>query len=139
VTDSHPKTILVVEDESAVRRLIVQTLKQNGFAPLEAASAMEGLAAFETHAGDISLAIVDMVMPAMSGLDLAAELVRLQPDLKILYISGYGQSVAMISIQRQTPDLVLIKPFTVGVLLERVRKLLAAPGNIAPISTPTSE
>ena len=125
MSDTTSKLILVVEDEPSVRRLIIQTLAHSGYRTLEAGSAMDGLAVFQGNQQEVCLAIVDMVMPAMSGLDLAAELERLRPDLKILYISGYGHSVAMLSIQRQKPDFVLIKPFSVDALVERVQKLLA--------------
>ena len=125
VTESAQKTILVVDDEPAVRRLIVRTLSDNGFVALEAGSGTDGLAIFQVQSGAINLAIVDMVMPAMSGLDLAAELVRRQPNLKILYISGHSESIAMESIARQWPESVLLKPFNRRTLVARVQKLLS--------------
>jgi FixJ family two-component response regulator len=76
-----------------------------------------------------------MVMPGMSGLDLAAELERLRPGVKILYTSGYGSSVAMESISHRSPDRVLLKPFDAAELVERVSRLVAdEPIGIAAVS-----
>jgi DNA-binding NtrC family response regulator len=125
MTDTVQPTILVVEDDRNVRRLIVRTLSQSGFTALEAGSADAGLAVFQEKPGAINLVIVDMVMPGMSGLDLAAELERLRPEVKILYISGYGNSIAMESIARQWPTFVLLKPFTRWMLVSRVQELLS--------------
>jgi two-component system cell cycle sensor histidine kinase/response regulator CckA len=133
VTDTDQPTILVVEDDRSVRQLIVQTLSHNGFAALEAGSGVDGLAAFQAGHGAFNLVIVDMIMPGMSGLDLAAELARRQPNVKILYISGYGDSIAMESIARQWPDFVLLKPFSTWTLVSRVQQLLS-PELAAPAS-----
>ncbi len=122
---TSPLTILLVEDQAALRRLLVQSLTDHGFTVIEAGSAAEGLAAFQQRRGAISLAIIDMIMPGMSGLDLAAELERELPGIRILYISGYGSSVAMESIGRRAPEYVLLKPFTPSEMIERVQKLLS--------------
>jgi DNA-binding NtrC family response regulator len=122
--DDAPQTILVVEDDPAVRRLIVRALSRNGFTVLGAGSATAGLAAFEAPFANIKLAIIDMVMPGMSGLDLAAELERRQPGIRILYISGHGDSIAMDSIARRRPEFVLLKPFVPGTIVTRVQQLL---------------
>jgi DNA-binding NtrC family response regulator len=74
----------------------------------------------------IALAIIDMVMPGMSGLDLAAELDRLRPGMKILYTSGHVSSVAMESIAQRSPDRVLFKPFDGNELLDRVIQLVGS-------------
>jgi len=118
-------TILVVEDNGALRRLMSRTLVDNGFLVLEAGTAPHGLAVFRSEPHAVDLAVIDMVMPGMSGLDLAAELERQRPDLKILYISGYATSVAIESISRRAPDCVLLKPFETQDLVERVSRLLA--------------
>lgn len=125
MTPTAPQTILVVEDDQAIRRLIVRTLSRHGFDALEARSGLDGLAVYQDKLNTIKLVIVDMVMPGMSGLDLAAELERRQPDVKILYISGFGDSIAMESIARQWPEFVLLKPFTSWMLVSRVQQLLS--------------
>ena len=73
-----------------------------------------------------------MVMPGVSGLDLATDLIREYPGIKILYTSGYVDSVAMNVIARRSPQAVLLKPFTEQALLERVHQLLKMPREIEP-------
>jgi len=118
--------ILVVEDNGALRRLMARVLADQGFQVLQAASAIKGLELFQAQPESVALAVVDMVMPGMSGLDLAAELERLRPGIKILYTSGYGSSVAMESISHRSPDRVLLKPFDAAELVDRVSRLAGA-------------
>jgi FixJ family two-component response regulator len=73
-----------------------------------------------------------MVMPGVSGLDLATDLSREYPGIKILYISGFVESVAMHVIARRSPQAVLLKPFTEQALLERVHQLLEKPPEVGP-------
>ncbi len=114
--------ILVVEDDPAVRRVIVRTLTRNHFTVHSAENATGALETFKSQ--PVHLAIVDMIMPGMSGLDLAAEIERRKPGTPILYISGHGDSIAMESIARRKPTLVLIKPFAQQVLVDRIHQML---------------
>ena len=125
-------TLLVVEDDAALRRLFTSMLDNGGFTTLAAGTAAEGLSIVRQHHGAIDLAVVDMVMPGESGLDLATDLGREFPELKILYISGYVDSIAADVISRRTPDRVLLKPFNQDTLLARVHLLLET----APIIDP---
>jgi DNA-binding response OmpR family regulator len=118
-------TVLVVDDEILLRRLIMRALKLNGIDSIGAADGAEGLEAFMADRERIDLVIMDLLMPGMNGLDLAAELERRRPGVKILYISGLGASIAMESIVRQAADRVLLKPFTPQALVDRVAHLLA--------------
>ncbi len=124
MTNGTQAQILVVEDNGALRRLMLRILTGSGYAVLEASSGAQGLDLFRAHSPRVDLAILDMVMPGLSGLDVAAEIERHQPGMKILYISGYASSVAMESIRRLSPDCVLIKPFDAAQLIERVASLL---------------
>ena len=124
MTKGRQATILVVEDNGALRRLMLRILSVSGFAVLDAASASQGLDVFRLNTASIDLAIVDMIMPGMSGLDLAAEIERQRPGMKILYISGYASSVAIESISRRSPERVLLKPFDARQLIASVRTLL---------------
>jgi DNA-binding response OmpR family regulator len=138
--DSKP-TILVVEDDASLCRLVVRFLHAAGFATLAAGRAADGLALVRQHQGAFDLAIVDMVMPGMSGLDLATDLDREYPSLKILYISGYIDSLAADALSRRSPDRVLLKPFSEQALLDRVRMLLDSgprrePGHASQPSAP---
>jgi len=115
-------TLLVVEDDRSARRFIVRTLTANGFRVIEAPGAEECLEILRTEAGAVDLVITDLVMPRMGGLDLAAELGRRCPQLKILYISGYTASIAIAGIAQRLPHMVLLKPFTEEMLLDRIRR-----------------
>jgi CheY-like chemotaxis protein len=118
------QTILVVDDQAPVRSLIRQTLEPQGAVIVEAVSAAEALAILKRHKGALALALVDFVMPGISGLDLAVELAREAPGLKILYMSSATESIAMESLLRRSPERVLLKPFTLEELIARVVFLL---------------
>lgn len=126
--DEPSFTVLVVDDEPDLRRFMVGVLQSNGFGPIEAVNEAQGLALFKANRDRIDLVILDMVMPGMSGLDLAAELERQRPGVKVLYISANGASIAMECIVRQSADGVLFKPFTGSGLVERVVQLLEKSG-----------
>jgi len=128
---AHP-AVLVVEDQESVRRFIVKLLSRHGIQAFDAANAAQGLSIVHQRAGRIDLAILDMVMPGVSGLDLATDLSREYPGIKILYISGFVESIAMDVIARRSPQAVLLKPFTEQALLDRVRQFLETPPEIEP-------
>ena len=136
MSQSPQHTLLVVEDDSAVRELMVWVLSENGFQVLEAESAEAGLGVLQQHPSEIDLAIIDLVMPGASGLDLAAEMGRDHPTAKILYISGYSASIAMESILRRSPESALLKPFTMEQLTERVTQLLRSVPDRAVMQAP---
>jgi DNA-binding response OmpR family regulator len=119
--------VLVVEDQAPLRHLIKEFLTRHGIQAFEADSASQGLSIVHQRAGRIDLAIVDMVMPGASGLDLATDLIREYPGIKILYISGFIESVAMDVIARRSPEAVLLKPFTEQMLMKRVGQFLGMP------------
>src|SRR5580658_5824483 len=109
--------VLVVEDDASLRPLLVRMLDGGGFATLDAGSATDALALVRSRQGRFDLAVIDMVMPGMSGLDLASDLSREYPSLKILYISGYVGSLAAEALARRSPEHVLLKPFAEETLL----------------------
>ncbi len=122
MSDARP-TVLLVEDNELVRETVVTMLGHYGFTVVAAASAEQGILEFEANP-NASLAILDMVLPGKSGLDLAAELERRRPGFPILYMSGLSDSIAIESIGRRAPELVLVKPFTEDTLVRRVLTLL---------------
>ena len=115
--------LLVVEDDAAVRRFTARILEINGYKVIATAAAADCLWILQSGKRAIDLAIIDIIMPRMGGLDLGAELDRLYPDLKILYISGYSASIAVQALAQNSPRLVLSKPFTEEELITRVRLL----------------
>jgi two-component system, cell cycle sensor histidine kinase and response regulator CckA len=120
------ETVLVVEDEAGVRKLIHSVLKQAGYLVLEAGNGREALLLIETHPGAIHLIITDIVMPEMSGKELADRLRTVRPEAKLLFISGYTAS-AVARDRALEPDAAFLqKPFTPGALVAKVREVLDA-------------
>jgi DNA-binding response OmpR family regulator len=117
-------TILLVEDSAPLRHVLTRLLTRRGFVVLAGGSGQEGLSHFHAHQSAIRLALIDMMTPGMTGLDLGAELVRESPDLKILYISGFPGSIAAMSIQQATSHALLLKPFNAKTLINRVNEML---------------
>lgn len=122
--DTRNWKVLVVEDDTAVRGMVIHMLGRQGLEAIGVETAEEGLLAFASTQPAFDLVIIDMLLPGVSGLDLAAELERRQPTVKILYISGCGQSIAIESMLRSCQEAVLLKPFSESQLGERVFFLL---------------
>jgi hypothetical protein len=122
------ETILFVEDEDAVRKLVSQTLEKQGYRLLVAASGTEGSAVAERYPGRIDLLITDVVMPQMGGKQLAERLRLQRPDLPVLYISGYTESTILRGGALEKNEIFLQKPFTPVTLSRHVRELLDAVG-----------
>jgi two-component system, cell cycle sensor histidine kinase and response regulator CckA len=119
------QTVLVVEDEDAMRKVTTRILRRNGYRGIEACSGIEALELVRTNPVDLLLS--DVVMPQQSGPDLAAEVRNLLPGMPVLFMSGYSQGV--LSRRRGLPeDLALIqKPFNESTLVARVHEMLSAP------------
>ncbi|MEW6321421.1 MAG: ATP-binding protein [Acidobacteriota bacterium] len=118
------ETVLLVEDDSGVRELARDVLERGGYRVIEAPDAQ---AAIEQHASSsrhIDLLLSDIVMPGMNGIDLAQQLEALQPDLRVLLMSGYPDDALERHGLTARPVHFLQKPFTPGVLLARVRGVL---------------
>jgi PAS domain S-box-containing protein len=131
VVASVPKgseTILVVEDEDAVRNLVCSVLKKQGYAPIPARNGGEALLRCEQHSGEISLMITDVVMPSMNGGDLAARMRPLRPDMKVLFISGYAEGGIVRQGILQPNTALLGKPFSPSELARKVRETLDGQG-----------
>jgi two-component system, cell cycle sensor histidine kinase and response regulator CckA len=116
------ETILLVDDEEGVRKLVYAVLKSNGYDVVEASNGGSALAAYEKNGHKIDMVLTDVVMPQMSGFDLGKQLQERSPGLKILYMSGYRDNA--IGAAGDTPRAFLHKPFTPDVLLAKVREVL---------------
>jgi two-component system, cell cycle sensor histidine kinase and response regulator CckA len=121
---SGTETILLVEDEEAVRRLVRRTLEKQGYQILVAASGTEALEIVQGHAGRIHLVISDVVMPQMGGRQLAERLQALRPEIRVLFVSGYTENSILSSGNLVEGEAFLQKPFTPLALARRVRELL---------------
>ncbi|HEU0138992.1 MAG TPA: PAS domain S-box protein [Bryobacteraceae bacterium] len=117
-------TILLVEDESALRKLTRDILRRSGFKVIEAANGGEALLACEQSSDEISLMIADLVMPGMTGLELAKRLAPLRPAMKVLFMSGYSSHAALASGALEGSLPFLQKPFAPGALTEKIREIL---------------
>jgi PAS domain S-box-containing protein len=122
------ETVLLVEDEEALRRLSRRVLAQFGYTVIEAPDGEEALHLAEAYHGPINLVLTDVVMPRLSGRDLAERVRASHPEAKILFMSGYtDDAVVQHGVQTQSVAL-LRKPFTPYALAARIREVLDATG-----------
>jgi len=119
-------TILLVEDEEGLRALNARGLASRGYTVLEAGNGLEAIDLLEKFDGQVDLVVSDVVMPEMDGPTLARELRSRNPDLKIIFVSGYAED----AFQKHLPDhgqyAFLPKPFTLKQLVAAVKETLAA-------------
>jgi PAS domain S-box-containing protein len=121
------ETVLLVEDEDGVRALIRQVLHRNGYTVLQASHGGEALLLCERHEGKIDLLLTDVVLTQMSGTELAQRLLKIRPDMRVLYMSGYTDE-AIVQHGVLSPGTSFVqKPFTNEFLARKVREVLDAP------------
>ncbi len=121
------ETILLVEDEDAVRGLLRDILRRFGYTVLDAANGAQAIDACRKYAGEIHLVITDMVMPQMSGWEVADAVSALRPKARLIYMSGYIEHVVVEEKVLETGVAFLGKPFTPEALGRKVREVLDAP------------
>jgi two-component system cell cycle sensor histidine kinase/response regulator CckA len=118
------ETVLVTEDEPAVRVLVRRVLDRHGYRVLEAESGAQALELLESYPGPVHLLLTDVVMPGMSGRELADRLVPRFPQMRVLYMSGYTDE-AIVRHGVLDPGIALLeKPFTPDVMLRKIRDVL---------------
>ncbi len=118
------ETILVVDDAEAIRNMVCVMLSHKGYSCLQASDGTEALQLLE-GSGDVHLVLTDMMMPRMNGHELARRIVRLRPDVRILFMSGCIEDPAVRGVVESS--VFLPKPFTPAVLTEKVRQVLDRP------------
>ncbi len=119
------ETVLLVEDEAQVRDLEVKMLKQLGYTVLAAANGEEAMDVSQAHSGEISLLVTDVVMPNMSGKQVADAMLSRRPDIKILYLSGYTENtISHHGVLDSSVDF-LTKPFSRESLSRKIRDILS--------------
>lgn len=127
-TQDAPKTILVVDDEPEVRKLVAAMIGREGRTVLTADCGEHALTVFEKLDRPLDLLVADVVAPGMSGPLLAEKLGERQPDLKVLFISGYDQSHVVQKYVLDRGCVLLSKPFTAAQLQSTVDSMLAPAG-----------
>lgn len=118
------ETILVVEDEEAVRKIAKLALESHGYTVLEAGSGAAALALVEKYPKHIHLVVSDVVMPGMSGRELSVELRKMRSDFRLLFISGYTDDAVVRHGIVKADDAFLQKPFSPNSLARKVREVL---------------
>jgi CheY-like chemotaxis protein len=125
IAETADQTILVVEDGEAVRKMICSMLSQNGYQCVEAADGEQALVLLE-GIRSVDLVLTDLMMPGMSGTELAKHISKEYPQIRIIFMSGYCDDPVI-----RTPDAgsgwFLAKPFTASTLAESVRRALDRP------------
>lgn len=125
------ETVLVVEDEGTVRRLVRGVLQGYGYQVLEASQGEDALRLARRHSGAIHLCLTDVVMPHMNGCQLAERLTSARPETRVLYMSGYTeQALAAVHNVQEPVGPYLEKPFHPALLARKVREVLDAPARL---------
>jgi two-component system cell cycle sensor histidine kinase/response regulator CckA len=122
--DGAGRTILVVEDEPQIQKLVRFVLAREGFMVLEASNGAEALTVASGHPGTIDLVLSDATMPEMNGPEMVVHLRQARPDVPVIYMSGFTGATLGPAIV-ETGDDYIKKPMTPGQLMERVRAVLA--------------
>jgi len=122
--DHGQETILLVEDETHLRRLARQYLETQGYKILEAEDGAAALQIVDGYQGTIDLLLTDVIMPGMNGRELATDIAKLVPDIRVLYMSGYTENAIGHDGTLDAGVNLLQKPFSLPALKDRVREVL---------------
>ena len=124
-------TVLLVEDEEVVRDLASEILHMHGYRVVTASHGQDALRVYDAHEGRIDLLLTDVVMPVMGGREVAKRLTDRQPDLKVMFVSGYAGEVAFHDGILEAGASFLNKPFTPFELIDKVWRVLASSASTA--------
>jgi CheY-like chemotaxis protein len=122
--DAVTQTILLLEDEAYVRNVTREVLENEGYSVLEAGSPAEAIEVFKSCGGKVDLLLSDVVLPGMNGLQFASCLSDIAPNLKVLFMSGYGELTQLREETSGWRTPYLQKPFTIEALIARVREVI---------------
>jgi nitrogen-specific signal transduction histidine kinase/CheY-like chemotaxis protein len=117
-------TVLVVDDEETVRQVARASLERSGFTVLTADDGRQGVEAFRARAADIDVVLLDLTMPTMSGKEAMSELRSIQPDVRILFSSGYSEEEMRSRVSDSGPAVFIQKPYRPAQLVEKIRETL---------------
>jgi two-component system cell cycle sensor histidine kinase/response regulator CckA len=119
------ETILLVEDEPGVRKLVAELLESHGYTVLSAADPLQAIQLTEGYHDTIHLLLTDVVMPGLDGFQLAERILELRQDARVLYMSGYSEHAGVLDRKNMNPEHFLEKPFTFEELLTRISALVS--------------
>jgi signal transduction histidine kinase/ActR/RegA family two-component response regulator len=122
---ASPKTVLVIDDESAVRTLCAEVLREAGYNVIEAGDGLAGLSLLESNL-HFDMLVTDIGMPGINGREMADRARRTRPELRVLYITGYAEKAAFPNGNVDPGSHLLTKPFAIQDLLARVEQIIAA-------------
>jgi len=128
--DEHAQKILVVDDEPEIRKLVSAMLARNGYRVLSADSGENALKLFRNNP-DTSLLLTDVVAPGMSGPMIADQVAAIKPEIKVLFMSGYDSTQVVQRYVVEKGYSLLVKPFTMEQLEQKVRSVLEGGGKSA--------
>jgi CheY-like chemotaxis protein len=121
------ETVLLVEDDPALRGLLREMLEEGGYTVLTARDGPQAVETARRHAGRIDLLVTDVVMPGLTGPRVAAQITLTRPEAKVIYLSGYSDQ-AVTTLGQLGPGAVLLsKPFAADTLLRTVRNVVGKP------------
>ena len=120
-------TILLVEDEEGLRSLNARGLRSRGYSVIEASNGVEAMEALEEKNGAVDLVVSDVVMPEMDGPTLLKAMRDRNPDLKIIFVSGYAEDAFEKSLPENQQFAFLPKPFTLSQLVAAVKETMTPP------------
>jgi CheY-like chemotaxis protein len=118
------EVLLVAEDDEGVRSLAVRSLRAQGYTVLEAANGIEALELLRQQGATVRLLLTDVIMPEMLGRELAEQVGRLYPQIRVMFMSGYSEHTALPRELQADADKFIQKPFTPDALARRVRQIL---------------
>jgi CheY-like chemotaxis protein len=120
------ETILLVEDEAPLRKMLRESLSHAGYLVLEASDGVDALSKWEQQASSIDLLLTDVVMPLLNGRELAKHLTSVAPNMEVIYMSGYADDVLAYHGTLAPGTVLIQKPFSPAGLLAKVREVLDA-------------
>lgn len=132
------ETLLLVEDEAAVRRSTREFLALGGYIVLEARDGEEALRIAKEYRGPIHVVVTDVVMPRMGGAKLAAELAIVRPDAQVLFVSGYAENTVLRHGAIDVATRFLQKPFSLKALARKIREVLNCKTSATALAVPAS-
>lgn len=124
VLSAKKGTVLLVDDEAVIRRVAKRMLERGNYEVISAKDGQEALAIYEERQKDIHLVLIDLIMPGMNGTETVEKLKKINPDIKVIYTSGYGLGDHP-ELQHHNVDMFIQKPFQTEILIEKVAQLLS--------------